>query len=407
MGEVRREKALQLELTKMRNPYLEEGVGSTPRRRQETARSHPRAKGRFANAGAYADAGSRRTGAGAYSKASVRGGSRRTGAGAYSRASAQGGSGRMGAGAYSKTSGQNRERWVNTDMSPQADGHAGAGHGESGTYAQAGRGRRGGAYTQSVRVEAEAYLQTAGRGARRREAERELQRRLKQRQRRRTLTVVMMACIATVCLFWWLTGLFLRKGGVPVNAGGTVSAGDSLPQQKVQAAPEPQKPDWTEDYLTPNEYSRPGEPLPKVDNIFVHYTANVGTSAVQNRSYFENLKDNHERKASSHFIIGYEGEILQIIPLDEIACAVQSRNYDSISIECCYLAEDGSFTQETYDSLIELLAYLVQIYDLEPEDILRHYDSGGKKCPLYYTEHEDAWEKLKADVAAKIAEYRS
>lgn len=157
-------------------------------------------------------------------------------------------------------------------------------------------------------------------------------------------------------------------------------------------------PDWTEDFLTVNEYSRPGDPLTEVKNIFVHYTANPGTGAAQNRSYFEQLKDNHERSASAHFIIGYNGEIIQCVPLDEIAYAVQTRNEDSISIECCYKAENGQFTQETYDSLIKLLKWLTDAYDLQPDDILRHYDCGGKKCPIYYTEHEDAWERLKEDV---------
>lgn len=157
-------------------------------------------------------------------------------------------------------------------------------------------------------------------------------------------------------------------------------------------------PNWQEDFLTPNEYSRPGEPLESITNIFVHYTANPGTSAAQNRSYFEQQKDTHENSVSSHFIIGYEGEIIQCVPLDEIAHAVMTRNYDSISIECCYLAEDGSFTQETYDSLISLLAWLTDVYDLESSDILRHYDCGGKLCPIYYTNHEDEWEQLKKDV---------
>lgn len=157
-------------------------------------------------------------------------------------------------------------------------------------------------------------------------------------------------------------------------------------------------PAWTEDFLTVNEYSRPGDPLTEVKNIFVHYTANPGTSAAQNRSYFEQLKDNHERSASAHFIIGYNGEILQCVPLDEIAYAVQTRNEDSISIECCYKADNGQFTQETYDSLIKLLKWLTDAYDLEADDILRHYDCGGKKCPIYYTEHEDAWNQLKEDV---------
>ncbi|MGN1203743.1 MAG: N-acetylmuramoyl-L-alanine amidase family protein [Lachnospiraceae bacterium] len=159
-----------------------------------------------------------------------------------------------------------------------------------------------------------------------------------------------------------------------------------------------EQPAWEEMYLTPNPYSRPGDRLDEVNSIFVHYTANIYTSAAQNRSYFESLKDTGERSASAHFIIGYDGEIIQCIPLDEIAYAVKTRNYDSISIECCYKNEDGSFTGETYDSLIKLLAYLLKEYHLSTEDILRHYDCGGKKCPLYYVEHEEDWEQLKRDV---------
>lgn len=180
------------------------------------------------------------------------------------------------------------------------------------------------------------------------------------------------------------------------NLGGE-GAVQGLPKQVYAAHP-----DWTEDFLTPNEYSRPGDALTEVKNIFVHYTANPGTSAAQNRSYFEQQKDLHEASVSAHFIIGYEGEIIQCLPLDEIGYAVQSRNFDSISIECCYKAKDGSFTQETYDSLIKLLVWLTDAYELEPEDILRHYDCGGKKCPLYYTENPDEWEKLLEDVESDI-----
>lgn len=160
-------------------------------------------------------------------------------------------------------------------------------------------------------------------------------------------------------------------------------------------------PFWTEDFLSVSEWARPGEALPEVKNIFVHYTANKNTSAAQNRSYFEGLKDSHVTAASAHFIIGYEGEIIQCIPLDEIGYAVKSRNYDSISIECCYQSKDGSFNKKTYDSLITLLKWLTEAYALKAEDILRHYDCGGKKCPIYYTEHPDAWEQLKKDVAER------
>lgn len=160
----------------------------------------------------------------------------------------------------------------------------------------------------------------------------------------------------------------------------------------------------TEDLLEINEYSRPGTKLKKVKSIFVHYTANPGTSAQGNRSYFANLAETHERAASAHFIIGYDGEVIQCIPREEQAYAVISRNEDSLSIECCYLDEDGKFTKETYDTLIHMLAWLTQEYHLTTDNILRHYDCGGKLCPLYYVEHEDAWEQMLADVDRYIEE---
>lgn len=159
------------------------------------------------------------------------------------------------------------------------------------------------------------------------------------------------------------------------------------------------RPELDVELLTVNDFSRPGIELPEVKNIFIHYTANPGTTALQNRSYFESLGETHERSASAHFIIGCEGEIVQCIPTKEIAYAVMKRNYDSLSIECCYVREDGKFTDETYRSLIELTAWLLHKYELAPEDVLRHYDEGGKICPKYYVENEDAWEQFIEDLS--------
>ncbi len=219
----------------------------------------------------------------------------------------------------------------------------------------------------------------------------------RKRQIRRKMTVLGLSGLIVVLLICLLR--MLTRSGIGEGIRDVVLQEGGILRGIENTVPHP---DWTEDFLTVNEYSRPGTRLHAVKDIFVHYTANPGTNAVQNRSYFEQLKDTHERSASAHFIIGYEGDILQCVPLNEVAYAVKTRNEDSMSIECCYLDEDGSFTQETYDSLIELLAWLLREYDLTTENILRHYDCGGKKCPLYYTEHEDAWAQLKADVQAKL-----
>lgn len=157
-------------------------------------------------------------------------------------------------------------------------------------------------------------------------------------------------------------------------------------------------PDIKEMYLTPNEYSRPQDPLKEVKGIVVHYTANPGTSAKANRSYFEGLKDKKTTYASSHFIIGLKGEIVQCIPLNEISYASNDRNIDTISIEVCHEDSTGKFNKKTYDTLIQLLSVLCNEYNLDKDDILRHYDVSGKACPLYFVENEDEWDQLKENV---------
>lgn len=163
-----------------------------------------------------------------------------------------------------------------------------------------------------------------------------------------------------------------------------------------------EKPVISEMFLTKNVNSRPGIELKKINGIVIHYTANPGTDAEANRNYFESRKDYAEEsryKVSSHFIVGLDGSIVQCIPENEIAYASNDRNSDTISIECCHPAKNGKYTEETYQSLIHLIAYLCDKYELEPESIIRHYDVTGKLCPKYYVKHPKAWKKLKSDVS--------
>lgn len=154
-------------------------------------------------------------------------------------------------------------------------------------------------------------------------------------------------------------------------------------------------------FLTPNEYSRPGNNLSKVKGVVVHYTANPGTDALANRNYFESLRTKMTTYSSSHFIIGLEGNIIQCIPLNEIAYASNNRNFDTISIEVCHPDKTGKFTKKSYESLVTLVSWLSDTYGLKPKDIIRHYDVTGKLCPLYYVEHEDKWIGFKEDVFNK------
>ena len=163
------------------------------------------------------------------------------------------------------------------------------------------------------------------------------------------------------------------------------------------------RPEMDVELLTVNPYSRPGTSTQKITGIVVHYTANPGATAMENRNYFENLKDTHETKASSNFVVGIEGEIVQCVPTWEVAYASNSRNIDTVSIECCHPDETGKFTDATYRSVVNLCAWLCMKFDLGADDVIRHYDVTGKECPKYFVDHEDAWENFRQDVKETLA----
>ncbi len=154
--------------------------------------------------------------------------------------------------------------------------------------------------------------------------------------------------------------------------------------------------------LTVNDYSRPAIPLEQINGIAVHYTANPGATAQQNRDYFENLKDSQQTQVSSHFVIGLEGEIIQCIPSSEMSYATNERNVDTLSIECCHPDETGKLKKATYNSLVDLTAWLCSRFMLSTDDIIRHYDVTGKNCPKYFVENPEKWEQFKEDVHKKM-----
>lgn len=163
----------------------------------------------------------------------------------------------------------------------------------------------------------------------------------------------------------------------------------------TEGMPPPVAPDWVRQDLLPiNPYSRPGTKLEVVNGLVIHYTANPGTTAEQNRSYFAGLAQTGETYASSNFMIGLDGEVLQLVPCDEMAYASNQRNGDTLSIEVCHQDETGAFTPESTDALILLVQWLVDYYQLSREDVLRHYDITGKDCPRYYVQHPEEWESF-------------
>ncbi len=154
--------------------------------------------------------------------------------------------------------------------------------------------------------------------------------------------------------------------------------------------------------MSVNEYTRPGDILDSVNDIVVHYVANPGTTAQENADYFTSLSESGETYASCHFIIGLDGEIIQLVPLGEISYCSNDRNDDTIAIECCHPDDTGVYTDATYESLVQLCAWLLQEYDLSYENVIRHYDVTGKLCPIAFVTDSDYWFGFKADVAVML-----
>lgn len=161
----------------------------------------------------------------------------------------------------------------------------------------------------------------------------------------------------------------------------------------------------TDNYLTINEYSRPGIKRTQTTKIAVHYVGNPNTSALANRNYFENCKNSH-KYVSSNYIVGLCGEVTCCVPDEEIAYCTNQANAYSVSIETCHPKADGVFTDRTYVSLCELCAMLLKKYKLTVNDLIRHYDVTQKQCPLYWspTKYQSEkvatarWNRFKQDV---------
>ena len=142
------------------------------------------------------------------------------------------------------------------------------------------------------------------------------------------------------------------------------------------------KPDVSEQLLTVNDYSRPGEKTDGIKYIVIHYLGNPKTTAQENHDYFESLKELQNCYMSANYVVGLEGEIIQCVPDGEVAYASNQENHESISIENCHMDTTGEFLKDTYISLVKLTAYLTETYNLGREQIIRHHDVTGKDCPV-------------------------
>ena len=185
------------------------------------------------------------------------------------------------------------------------------------------------------------------------------------------------------------------------------------------------------DFLTKNEYSRPGKKLQKVLAIVIHWTANPGANAKENRDLFERKKTGISGCGSAHYIIDQNGIIIAAVPENEVAyqcgrCDKEqasgkvytdearrrfgryasessSPNLCTIGVELCPKDADGNFTNATINAAVELCADICRRYELPAQAITTHHDVvGWKNCPKLWTEKPQLLTAFQFTVSDKI-----
>lgn len=180
--------------------------------------------------------------------------------------------------------------------------------------------------------------------------------------------------------------------------------------------------------LITNKRKRPFRKLKKLKAVIIHWTANKnkGANAIANRNYFQNDHKDAQGKlippASAHFIVD-DIRIIQCIPEDEVAFHVGAKwvqfkteahrlmgtnpvtnkspidtpNNYTIGIEMCVNMD--SDWQKVLKNTIDLTRYLINKYNIQIENILRHFDITGKDCPkMMCPPFDDEWIKFKKEI---------
>ena len=184
--------------------------------------------------------------------------------------------------------------------------------------------------------------------------------------------------------------------------------------------------------LTKNPFTRSGRRLVECRAVILHYVGVPGQRAAVTWSYFEKDCPLKKRHASAHYIVDLDGDIYHAIPDNEVAfhCgtsaldpvsgkiytdwarmkfgrfvsdpARNSPNNCTIGIELC-IDRNGIFTADTQRAAIQLIANLLQEYNLTAEDIGHHKQVvGWKNCPAPWIKEPKLFEEFKEEVRRKL-----
>lgn len=141
--------------------------------------------------------------------------------------------------------------------------------------------------------------------------------------------------------------------------------------------------------------------------IVVHFTANDGDTAKGNCQYFYDVY----RGASANYFVDSKS-IYQCVLDKDIAwhCGAsrykhkECRNFNSIGVEMCSRKNKAGqyyIEKKTLENTIYLVKMLMEKYNIKIENVLRHFDVTGKRCPSMFVD-EKAWSEFKAKLVEEV-----
>ena len=186
-----------------------------------------------------------------------------------------------------------------------------------------------------------------------------------------------------------------------------------------------------ENYLSINEYSRPGRSLKEVKGVIMHYVGVPGQRALTTWNFFQTACPRDKHYSSAHYIIDLNGGIYHAVPDNEIAyhCGssqidpksgrfytdwargkfgryaaepeLNSPNNCTLGVELCVLDAEGNFTNETLKAAAELAANLIKNANLTVNDLGTHnLVVGWKNCPLLWVKNPILFYEFKERVGS-------
>ena len=151
-----------------------------------------------------------------------------------------------------------------------------------------------------------------------------------------------------------------------------------------------------------NQSSRNGK---KIEYIVIHDTGNsgVGANALSHQKYFGRA----DRQSSAHYFVDEDGAI-QIIGDSKASwhcgdyngipkAGRKVTNSNSLGIELC-INSDGNY-QIAYNNLVELVKNLMIKFNIPIQNVVRHFDVSGKRCPgTFFANNWQRWQEFKIDI---------